>query len=202
MKLGHPQTPRVQQWLADNLQKGAVVGADSKLALVASYNMRKNFLEEKGITFAIKDENLVDIVWDKDAEAHPSIPKNKVFELPLEFAGRSSSEKQTAVEDKLKSLGANALLVTTLDDICWLLNMRGSDIAFNPVFFAYLLFLRAGELRLYIDADKVLDVASSLEMSGVKICPYTQIAEDLRSLPQLEGRTVAYDENACNAMLF
>jgi Xaa-Pro aminopeptidase len=74
------------------------------------------------------------------------------------------------------------LLVTTLDDICWLLNLRGSDIDFNPVFFAYLLFYpKTKSATLYVDEAKVGPVKEYLENINVTLMPYEQIRDDLFS---------------------
>ena len=117
-------------------------------------------------------------------------------------------DKLTALDEKLHAKGANALLVSTLDDICWLLNMRGSDINFNPVFFAYALVLCSSaahpqaRVRLYIDADKTANVREHLSTNKVEMFPYEQIGLDLESIPELSEGKVGYDENSCNFMLF
>ena len=94
----------------------------------------------------------MDQVWGTD---RPCRPKAKVTVLDVKYAGEESLEKYARVAEKLDGK-VDKLLVTTLDDICWLLNCRGTDIDFNPVFFSYVLFTPAtSSVNLYIDPEKV-----------------------------------------------
>ena len=177
------------------------VGADSKLTPITTYKADRDYLAEYKITFQLEAENLVDNVWTDQ----PPVPKNKVMKLDVKFTGKTAQEKSAVIATKLHSIGATALVVTTLDDIAWLLNLRGSDIAYNPVFFAYLLFIshkNGGVWRLYIDSDKTVDVTEHLELDGVTVHPYQQITADLEGLHALNGHVIAYDGNACNYMLY
>jgi len=104
-------------------------------------------------------ENLVDTVWGSDKPARPA---EKVFILDIKYSGVSIQDKFKKVSDKLRKK-VDVLLVTTLDDIAWLLNLRGNDIKFNPIFFSYLLFHvspneeELSKVSLFINKDKVSD---------------------------------------------
>ena len=76
--------------------------------------------------------NLIDVVWAKDSPPRPSRPNNPVIALDVKFAGRSSADKIAELREHLKTKGFSAHVVTALDEVAWLFNLRGSDIAFNP----------------------------------------------------------------------
>mmetsp|Transcript_4085 Transcript_4085/g.5418 ORF Transcript_4085/g.5418 Transcript_4085/m.5418 type:complete len:122 (-) Transcript_4085:1062-1427(-) len=121
----------------------------------------------------------------------------------MEFAGKSSLDKQAQIADKLKDAEFEALLVTTLDDICWLTNLRGTDIEYNPVFFAYALFypkVGADESRtlLFIDDSKIESSRDYLTSQKISVVPYDQISEKL-SQYATEGIKVGVHVETCNA---
>ena len=117
--------------------------------------MRSEYFLKAGIKLVPTTTNLVDEVW---AAEKPSLPKEKVWILDDKYTGEPIQEKLKNVASKLTE-GANMMLVTALDDIAWLLNLRGNDIDFNPVFFSYVILHKdeAGDVKLdlFIDADKV-----------------------------------------------
>lgn len=146
------------------------------------------------------NENLVDLVW---GDKKPSRPHEKVFVLDLKFAGETVVEKFKKVSSKLNGKG-DALLVTTLDDIAWFLNLRGSDIKFNPVFFAYLLFFLPTATQephacLFINTDKVKDEAVQFYLSEnhIKVHEYDEIYDVLTKLAG-NGKKFIFDENKCS----
>ena len=115
----------------------------------------------------VNTENLVDAVWGAD---RPARPKKQVQILEMKYAGEEAVDKYNRLAEKLDG---NPLLVTTLDDIAWLLNLRGTDIDFNPVFFSYVLFYPDTKtVSLYIDAEKVEAIKAYLEANKVTVLPY------------------------------
>ena len=102
-------------------------------------------------------ENLVDTIW---GESKPKMPANPVFVLDTKYSGKSVADKYAQIESKLDP-SVDVLFTTTLDEVAWFLNLRGSDIEYNPVFFAYLLFFptktdtHKHKVHLFINADKV-----------------------------------------------
>ena len=151
--------------------------------------------KEKGLEL-VNVENLVDTVWGAD---RPARPRNQVKILDMKYAGEESLDKYTRLAGKLDD---KPLLVTTLDDIAWLLNLRGTDIDYNPVFFSYVLFYpETKSVNFYIDAEKVEAIKSYLEGINVTILPYDQIDADLSELAKKEGQKLAIHANTCNAHL-
>lgn len=147
-------------------------------------------------------ENLVDDIWGEDK---PPMPVNKVFVHDIKYAGLSVSEKLDKVKEKLQGK-VDALLVTTLDDIDWVLNLKGCDIQCNPVFFSYLILLFEGEqtrIQLFINKEKLDNesVAAHIKENNIEVYEYLEVNEQLRKLAS-ENKKIAYDENRCNQLVF
>lgn len=133
MKDAIPGTPTQGEWLSKKLPSGSRVGVDP---FVISYERWKPLaaqLESAGHMLVPISDNLVDQVWDN----RPPPPTNPVVPLDIKYAGKTWKEKINEVRQEMANKGAVALVVTALDEIAWLFNLRGSDIDFNPVFFAY-----------------------------------------------------------------
>lgn len=117
------------------------------------------------------NDNLVDSVW---GSSKPSMPLNQVSILDEKFTGLTVLEKYQIVGKKLENK-VDALLITTLDDIDWILNLRGNDIPYNPVFFAYALFIPpqsesdSGSVKLFIKSEKVSDSAIQKHLKDNKV---------------------------------
>lgn len=127
----------------------------------------------------VSTKNLVDEVW---GEKRPARPENPIFHLSDEYTGETSLSKIDRIATKMGE-GADYLLVTTLDDIAWTLNCRGTDIEYNPVFFSYLLIDRVTKLStLYVLPTKTQDVADYFKSINVSVLPYDSINEDLKKL--------------------
>ena len=146
MKDGLVETPSQAEWLA-GLGAGARVGCDPHLMGVTAWTGLADKLGKAGLALVPVQENLVDRAW----EERPARPASQVFPLELQFTGERWEEKVGRVRAMLQECGAAALLLTALDEVAWLFNLRGSDIDYNPVFFSYavvtqdraVLFLRA-----------------------------------------------------------
>ena len=130
----------------------------------------------KGI-IAESSENFVDTVW---GDARPARPVKKVFHLEPKYTGMTTQEKYDKVAEKLGT-DADSLLVTSLDEIAWFLNLRGNDIDFNPVFFSYLIFYPSTKKAdLFIDAAKLSDLPQGyLTENNITVKPYEAIDFEL-----------------------
>lgn len=128
------------------------------------------------------------------------MPQNPVFHLEDKYNGKPTAEKYEQVAKALDK-DATCLLVTTLDDICWLLNLRGTDIEYNPVFFSYLIFYPKDlKATLYIEASKVESVKEYLDSIKVSVKPYEQISADLKEMTESDCK-IAFDKNKANSSL-
>lgn len=177
MKLKIKGTPTIAQWLGQELRdKNAQVGIDGMCANTKSVEgLISDLRREGGITVRTNFDPLREIWRDR-----PTIPADKVRLHPMEFAGEDTKSKMQRVRTALRGLHADGMLVSALDDIAWLLNMRGSDVHCNPVFVAYVL-ISSDSVTLYINKEKItLQAEVYLASQGVRIASYDQIGDGLR----------------------
>lgn len=123
-------------------------------------------------------ENFVDLVW---GSARPERPKNPVFTLDVKYAGKGHTDKLGNVRQELEKQKARALVVTMLDEVAWLFNLRGSDIDFNPVFFAYAV-VGADNIHLFVDAIQVSQEVRAQLGQEVQLHPYDEFIPYLKEL--------------------
>ena len=167
MKDGLPETPTIEEWICKQLKEGEVVGIDGKLLPIEGEDGWGSAFGKAGIKLRTDLDPAEELWTDR-----PPIPKNKVEIQPLEFAGETAENKIEHVRQALREQRADSILISHLDEIAWLLNLRGSDVHCNPVFVSYLL-LTLNEVTLFIDSDKLDEtVRNYLKGIGVGIQPY------------------------------
>ncbi|KAI9022617.1 Creatinase/aminopeptidase [Hyaloraphidium curvatum] len=176
MKSGMPDVPTKEEWLAAKVPQGSAVGIDPRLFSTAAAKALDEALTPKGIRLDALPDNLVDAVW----ASQPPRPDNPVSVLEVRYAGKSAEDKLAAVREEMAKKGCGALVLSALDEIAWLYNLRGSDIAYNPVFFAYSVVKGQGQL-LYMDESKLGAAAAHLP-PGTEIRPYEAIYEELPAI--------------------
>ncbi|KAJ2311866.1 hypothetical protein IWW54_002408, partial [Coemansia sp. RSA 2705] len=178
MKCGTPGVPTWQEYLTNHLPAGTRVGIDPTLLAAAEGGRLSAALKSRGggDLVAIED-NLVDIVWGSQ---RPARPEDKAFIQPMEYAGESHTSKIARVREQIEKEGAEGLIVAALDEVAWLFNLRGSDIDFNPVFFAYAVIAK-DKATLYIDDIKLTDAVRQ-HLSGIVVRPYGEIFGELSLL--------------------
>lgn len=190
-------TPTISQWLGMSLAhiNGAVVGLDGYVnAANEVKELAEKLRRQGGITIRTNFDPL-DIIW-KD---RPEIPLNTVAQHPLEYAGETAESKLQRIRTAVKRSGAEALLVTALDDIAWTLNLRGSDVHCNPVAVAYLL-IDVEKTILYINKVKLApSAADALKTAGVVVEDYGNVVDGLR---HFDGYNILLDPNQVNYTLF
>ena len=188
--------PRYFEWVVQNLPKGSVVGYDSNMVSAEAAKGRLEYFEKEGYEFKDPGYNLVNAIW----EDRLPISSDKVFRHLDEFAGRSLKEKVQDVAQKVKEAGAKFLLVTALDEVAWLLNLRGNDITYNPCFFGFVV-LEVGEenkVRLFTHEDKVENVREYLNENSVEVLGYDTISEFVKRISD----KIAADLSQCNFGLY
>jgi len=154
MKDGLPETPSQGDWLASTLS-GGNVGVDPLLMSGTSWSTLSDKLEMCGSQLVAVTTNLVDLVWAADAsDPQPPRPDNPVQPQLLQFTGKAWEQKVGEVRAVMKEKGAGLLILSALDDVAWLLNLRGSDIVYNPVFFSYCA-VSEKEVVLFINPSQV-----------------------------------------------
>lgn len=175
-----------QDWAAEQSAGGKNVAVDASLIPAsAAKKLVDNIQKAGGADLLPLQENLVDLVW---ANERPPRPQEPVIVLPERFNGKTVQAKLEELREELQKKHAAGFVVSMLDEIAWLFNLRGSDIPFNPVFFSYAVVTHELAI-LYVDESKLGEaVKVHLSASGVQIKPYNAILDDARSLKeQTEG---------------
>lgn len=196
MKLRVEGTPSVSEWLASELStyEKAVVGLDGNVNSFAEVAAMEQELATKGnITLRTDADPMAELWTDR-----PVIPDNMVSLHPLEYSGESTSSKVSRVRKHLLDCGADGLLVTALDEIAWVLNLRGSDVHCNPVFVSYLL-ISPENITLYINNVKLPDDVKAYLMSEhIDVQAYESVVEGLRLYA---GKSLLVDMSSTNYSL-
>nr|XP_039269299.1 xaa-Pro aminopeptidase 1-like [Styela clava] len=164
MRIGVKETPSIEDWLNSTLPPKSNVGVNPLLYANRSWNAMKKKLQVKGHSLLATKSDVVDAIW-KDK---PVKPYNALILLDDETTGMSMGEKIASLRDKMLQNSTKWLILTALDDIAWVLNMRGSDVEFNPVFFAYLI-IGESSVEVFIDKNLVTEKVSTHLNSQVKI---------------------------------
>jgi Xaa-Pro aminopeptidase len=179
MKIGVATDPAHTNWLAEKLAEGATVAVDGRALGLAARDALLELLTPRGITLKL-DLDLPGQCWPD----RPALPTAAVRDLPLEIAGASRQDKLTRVREVMLEKGAQWHLLSTLDDIAWLLNLRGSDVSFNPVFMAHVL-IGLNDTQLFVLPGKVdAALANRLALENIQIRPYDTVAQVLAELPE------------------
>uniref|UniRef100_A0A182XPM7 Xaa-Pro aminopeptidase n=1 Tax=Anopheles quadriannulatus TaxID=34691 RepID=A0A182XPM7_ANOQN len=165
MRDGQPSTPSIDAWLAKALQPGARVGVDANLITAAAWTPLQSSLKTAGCTLLPVVPNLIDLLWKEQ----PAVPHNPLLPLATTFTGATIAQKLATVREKLADKRASVLVVSALDEIAWLLNLRGTDIDYNPVFFAYVI-VTPDALYLFIDPAQMRpQVEDHFRANGVTV---------------------------------
>lgn len=176
MKQGLPETLEIIPWLANELKTGDKVGVNGQMFSVNQYQNMKNELEMSGIELV--DIDLISKVWTD----RPALPAKEFFVFDEKYNGQAAAKKIEALQSELKKLKANAMVLSSLDDIAWLLNIRGNDVDYNPVVIAYV-FVDESGATLFIDPVKITaESAAYLTQQGIKSDSYTAIYKKLNTL--------------------
>lgn len=194
-KLGQPKVPTLFMWLEQNLSSSDVIGIDPKLISIEMSHRLRAIVNKKKAKLKWIESNLVDAIWGD----RPSLPKAPVVVHPQHFAGETVRAKLKRVRLALKRHSVDAHVVTTLDAIAWLFNLRGSDVAFNPVFIAYALITEKSA-SLFVDMEKMSPNVLRALKGQCRIEPYDQIAQALNTLGT-QKRSVLLDGTQASAWI-
>ena len=182
MKTGEKTTPSVSAWLGKTVP-GMKVGFDPRMSSIMTVEGWKRDLDRFDVKL-VEDKdnkNLVDSVW---GEHKPAPPCEPVKPLDLRFSGEESASKLAQLRSEMKNKGVQIAVVSALDEVAWLLNLRGSDIDYNPVFMSFLLVGSGGEATLCAEPSQLSsrDTKECLELAGVNVKPYGSVSEALQQI--------------------
>ena len=177
MPMGEPGVPTVEEYLAQNMEDSGCLGFDGRVVSVMEVRALEAALQEKQIRFKA-DEDLAGPLWTE----RPPMPKNPAFLLGETYSGMSAKDKLAQLRQDMKARGAQWHVMTALDEIGWLFNMRGNDIACTPVVLAYAV-IGMEQARLYIHQEVLDDgLREQFRQLNVELCSYDDILDGVKEL--------------------
>lgn len=191
MKDGDADTPSIVEWLCSTLGEGDTVGVDGTVCTIAEVSTWFDTLSKKGIDIDESKDPFAQLWHDR-----PSIPTGKAQIMPIEMAGESAKDKLARLRNRLSEKGADGMLVTMLDEIAWLTNLRGSDVEYNPVVVSYMLVTN-DSATLFVGSEKIdKAVAKYLAAEGISVAPYEKVWD---ALATYDKATILVQPLRCNA---
>jgi Xaa-Pro aminopeptidase len=187
-------TPRAQiaEWLIANLVKGQTLGFDPWLHTSSEISRLTATLSAKGIKLKSLAKNPIDLLW---AKARPKLPSGQISIQPITLSGRSAQDKITQLQKQLKDEGQHSAILTLPDSICWLFNIRGTDVAHNPVVLAFAIVPASGKSELFIDPQKVGKDAKAHLAPIARLSQIKELRDRLKEL-RAAKRRVRLDSNS------
>ncbi len=187
--------PEYIDWLKNELSSGDIVGIDNRLFSVSEFELMNSSFQKNGIILKSVGD-LTAPIWKN----RPPLLNGKAFQHPIEFAISSCSTKIKKVRNYLTQQNYSKLLLSSLEDIAWLLNLRGSDIAYNPFVTGYCL-IDTQSVKFFVDLEKITpDVLLILSNEGVEVLSYQAVSEYLSILN--ENDCLVLDKNTLNYQLY
>ncbi len=178
--------PSVIDWLSENIQ--GTIGVNPEMFSVNDFADWKEKAELRSI-------DLTKPIWTED---RPAIPQDKLYPYSADFAGETVESKLARMREQLAKKKADALIVSALDEIAWLLNIRGNDVEYNPVVISYVV-LEADKCTLFVDANKIDSPAQNyLDFNNIDVKPYEAVFSYISSL----SGTILYDGARVNEALY
>ncbi|CAA0815562.1 Metallopeptidase M24 family protein [Striga hermonthica] len=198
MRAGNLGVPSTSEWLNGVMAPGSRIGIDPFLFSSDAAEKLKEAISTKNHELVyLYDVNLVDEIWK---DSRPKHPNSHIRLHDLKYAGVDVSSKLSSLRSELANAGSSAIVITMLDEIAWLLNLRGSDVPHSPVMYAYLVVEIDGA-KLFIDDVKVKpDVMHYLEAAGIELRPYDSILSHIGSLAA-KGACLWLDTSSVSAAI-
>lgn len=177
MKMGEETTPDYIDWIISQLPNGGKVAVNAIATSHANWEELQQKLSSKNIE--LTDSPLLKEVW-KDRNSNAA--KNPIFVHPVERAGKSVAQKLSDIRQKMEEKNAEVHIISSLDDVAWTMNLRGSDVEANPVFLGYII-LTKNEAKLFVDLEKLnVDAKKQMDDSWVKMLPYEDFFTELQKI--------------------
>ena len=192
--MGEEGVPTVEEFLANNVKENGCIGFDGRVMNTKSVVDIKKALEGKNINIK-HQEDLVDLIWND----RPEISKRPAFLLPVKYSGKEAIDKLEDLRKVMEEKKADVHILTSLDDIAWLFNIRGNDVECNPVVLSYAIITKE-DATLYVDKSVLNDeIVKYLDSAKVTIKDYNYIYEDVKNISS--DATVLLDTNKVNYTL-
>ena len=194
-KMMLPETPTIPEFLTHELKEGQTVGLNGETYSLADARSLEKVLAEKEIKLNT-NASLIDPIWKE----RPAIPEAPMFEMPIELSGKSTEDKLIDINKMLHKAGADCTILSALDEVAWTFNIRGTDVAYNPVVISYA-FVSEKESVLFVNPKKIpAEIAEHLKKEGVTLADYGMLATFLSRLP--ERTRVFIDSKRTNVAIY
>ena len=194
-KMMLPETPTIPEFLTHELKEGQTVGLNGETYSLADARSLEKALAEKEIKLNT-NASLIDPIWKE----RPAIPEAPMFEMPVELSGKSTEDKLIDINKMLHKAGADCTILSALDEVAWTFNIRGTDVAYNPVVISYA-FVSEKESVLFVNPKKIpAEIAEHLKKEGVTLADYGMLATFLSRLP--EQTRVFIDRKRTNVAIY
>ena len=194
-KMMLPETPTIPEFLTHELKEGQTVGLNGEIYSLADARSLEKALAEKEIKLNT-NASLIDPIWKE----RPAIPEAPMFEMPIELSGKSTEDKLLDINKMLHKAGADCTILSALDEVAWTFNIRGTDVAYNPVVISYA-FVSEKESVLFMNPKKIpAEIAEHLKKEGVTLADYGMLATFLSRLP--EQTRVFIDSKRTNVAIY
>ena len=194
-KMMLPETPTIPEFLTHELKEGQTVGLNGEIYSLADARSLEKALAEKEIKLNT-NASLIDPIWKE----RPAIPEAPMFEMPVELSGKSTEDKLIDINKMLHKAGADCTILSALDEVAWTFNIRGTDVAYNPVVISYA-FVSEKESVLFVNPKKIpAEIAEHLKKEGVTLADYGMLATFLSRLP--ERTRVFIDSKRTNVAIY
>ena len=185
---------KVEKAVEKHLPEHGTIGFDGRVISMKNGKAYQEIAAKKH-GHIVTSEDLIDLIW-KD---RPALSTKPAFALELKYTGASTTEKLARVREAIKQHGATTHVVASLDDICWITNLRGRDIDYFPLLLSYAI-ITMDEMKLYVDKQKLTEeMCNNLTATGITFHPYNNIYEDLKHLSSKE--TILLDPSRINYAL-
>ena len=190
MKARDPEELKLNQWLAGELNEGDIVAFDGACYSNNEFSIFEKSFSSKGIKINFNID-LLDNIWID----RPELPFSKAFLHPMKWAGQSRKEKFVTITNELEKVGADLIVISALDDLGWVFNLRGADVDCNPVALGFGI-VEGNKAKLFIDPQKLNDLETKeLLKDGVEIIDYYEFYSTIK---QIKGKSIFIDPDRTN----
>lgn len=194
-KKGEPGVKTIEQYLVNNLEENSYVGIDGRTISVEDFRKLDQSLKKKNISVLL-DYDLVSKIWKN----RPKKPCEPVWELDLKYTGKSRQKKILEIRNQLKGKDADCTIISSLEDVAWVLNIRGGDITYTPVPLGFL-FISMEQVIWFVQIEAVpIELAKKLELDGIHLHAYEEVYLFFSS--EINKRTIYLDPGKTNRLLY
>ena len=194
MKMGEPNVPSLAEYVESKLGEKQTLGFDGRVVTMSDGCAYEEIVAKKNGKIKY-DQDLIDRIWTD----RPSLSGEPAFDLDIQYTGESTEDKLKRIRNVMREQGAEYHVLTTLDDICWTMNIRGNDIEFFPMVLSYAI-IGMENVKLYIDDAKLCDgIKDRLKRAGITFLSYNAIYNDIKQMGQA---TLLIDPSRINYALF